>query len=180
MAERNRRGWRKGWDSNPRWICTHGGFQDRCLKPLGHPSALRIRCALVPKLGRFGKRQTEPWVGDGTSFRAENADVYPCPIVGLPRNDARLANSAARDSARRLIHLDALRCDRPPSVGPSLTPRSLWRGSMGLRALVTGGQLMVRYGVDGDVQPGMVQAGLVHMRGRASVVVASPVPCPVV
>ena len=30
--------WRKGWDSNPRWACTHGGFQDRCLKPLGHPS----------------------------------------------------------------------------------------------------------------------------------------------
>jgi hypothetical protein len=27
-----------GWDSNPRWACTHGGFQDRCLKPLGHPS----------------------------------------------------------------------------------------------------------------------------------------------
>ncbi len=30
--------WRMGWDSNPRWACTHGGFQDRCLKPLGHPS----------------------------------------------------------------------------------------------------------------------------------------------
>jgi site-specific DNA recombinase len=30
--------WRKRWDSNPRWACTHGGFQDRCLKPLGHPS----------------------------------------------------------------------------------------------------------------------------------------------
>ena len=34
--------WRKGWDSNPRWSCPHGGFQDRCLKPLGHPSR-RIR-----------------------------------------------------------------------------------------------------------------------------------------
>jgi hypothetical protein len=32
------RHWRKGWDSNPRWSCPHGGFQDRCLKPLGHPS----------------------------------------------------------------------------------------------------------------------------------------------
>jgi mRNA-degrading endonuclease toxin of MazEF toxin-antitoxin module len=30
--------WRTGWDSNPRWASTHGGFQDRCLKPLGHPS----------------------------------------------------------------------------------------------------------------------------------------------
>ena len=30
--------WRRGWDSNPRCACTHAGFQDRCLKPLGHPS----------------------------------------------------------------------------------------------------------------------------------------------
>src|SRR3954465_10260949 len=27
-----------GWDSNPRGICIPSGFQDRCLKPLGHPS----------------------------------------------------------------------------------------------------------------------------------------------
>src|SRR5829696_7844081 len=31
--------WRKGWDSNPRGSCPPGGFQDRCLKPLGHPSS---------------------------------------------------------------------------------------------------------------------------------------------
>ena len=31
-----------GWDSNPRWACTHGGFQDRCLKPLGHPSCIQV------------------------------------------------------------------------------------------------------------------------------------------
>jgi site-specific DNA recombinase len=31
--------WRMGWDSNPRAACTAAGFQDRCLKPLGHPSA---------------------------------------------------------------------------------------------------------------------------------------------
>lgn len=31
--------WRKGWDSNPRYGLPHGGFQDRCLKPLGHPSS---------------------------------------------------------------------------------------------------------------------------------------------
>src|SRR3954469_9994120 len=30
--------WRKGWDSNPRYPCRHAGFQDRFLKPLGHPS----------------------------------------------------------------------------------------------------------------------------------------------
>ena len=32
------RHWRMGWDSNPRYPCGHAGFQDRCLKPLGHPS----------------------------------------------------------------------------------------------------------------------------------------------
>ncbi len=27
-----------GWDSNPRGALAPAGFQDRCLKPLGHPS----------------------------------------------------------------------------------------------------------------------------------------------
>ncbi len=30
--------WRRRWDSNPRWACTHVGFQDRCVKPLRHSS----------------------------------------------------------------------------------------------------------------------------------------------
>ena len=36
-----------GRDSNPRCPCGHAGFQDRCLKPLGHPSFVisRARCA---------------------------------------------------------------------------------------------------------------------------------------
>src|SRR5690348_877167 len=32
--------WRMGWDSNPRHGCPCAGFQDRCLKPLGHPSGV--------------------------------------------------------------------------------------------------------------------------------------------
>jgi hypothetical protein len=35
--------WRKGWDSNPRYPCRHAGFQDRCLKPLGHPSVFGVQ-----------------------------------------------------------------------------------------------------------------------------------------
>lgn len=35
-------GWRMGWDSNPRYGLPHAGFQDRFLKPLGHPSSDRI------------------------------------------------------------------------------------------------------------------------------------------
>ena len=30
--------WRRGWDSNPRGACTPAGFQDRCIRPLCHPS----------------------------------------------------------------------------------------------------------------------------------------------
>ena len=43
-AQREAR-WRMGWDSNPRCACTHAGFQDRCLKPLGHPSKSNISIA---------------------------------------------------------------------------------------------------------------------------------------
>jgi hypothetical protein len=50
-----------GWDSNPRYPCGHAGFQDRCLKPLGHPShqlinldfslaASGLKTPLLPKL----------------------------------------------------------------------------------------------------------------------------------
>ena len=35
--------WRMGWDSNPRYGLPHAGFQDRCLQPLGHPSAALSR-----------------------------------------------------------------------------------------------------------------------------------------
>ena len=58
--------WRTGWDSNPRWAFTHGGFQDRCLKPLGHLSGSG---ALAGK-GALTKTESEagiiaPLVGEG-------------------------------------------------------------------------------------------------------------------
>ena len=39
--------WRRWWDSNPRLTCANAGFQDRCLKPLGHPSTLDIIVLLL-------------------------------------------------------------------------------------------------------------------------------------
>ena len=48
--------WRKGWDSNPRWTCAHAGFQDRFLKPLGHPSCLDRAC-----LGHLPRRRQRAW-----------------------------------------------------------------------------------------------------------------------
>src|SRR5262245_66477080 len=47
--------WRKGWDSNPRGAYTPGGFQDRCLKPLGHPSAFDF-------LSTFGAGRSLKWL----------------------------------------------------------------------------------------------------------------------
>jgi hypothetical protein len=40
--------WRKEWDSNPRGSGPPAGFQDRCLKPLGHPSNSRKSMACIP------------------------------------------------------------------------------------------------------------------------------------
>jgi hypothetical protein len=34
--------WRRERDSNPRWACTHNGFQDRRHQPLGHLSPVKI------------------------------------------------------------------------------------------------------------------------------------------
>jgi hypothetical protein len=42
--------WRMRWDSNPRYACTYGGFQDRCLKPLGHPSRSSRNYAAIPHI----------------------------------------------------------------------------------------------------------------------------------
>ena len=43
------RAWRKGRDSNPRKTCAFDGFQDHCLKPLGHPSI--VICASASRTG---------------------------------------------------------------------------------------------------------------------------------
>ena len=32
-----------GWDSNPRYVCTHTGFRIRLLKPLRHRSCVMMR-----------------------------------------------------------------------------------------------------------------------------------------
>ena len=44
--------WRKGWDSNPRYPCRHAGFQDRCLKPLGHPSGTGFQSLIAADVPR--------------------------------------------------------------------------------------------------------------------------------
>ncbi len=47
--------YRMGRDSNPRWAETHTGFQDRRLKPLGHPSSkiFRNHCSQMKKMKKL-------------------------------------------------------------------------------------------------------------------------------
>src|SRR5229473_5850319 len=33
-------GWRRGWDSNPRYACAYSGFRDRHVQPLRHLSGV--------------------------------------------------------------------------------------------------------------------------------------------
>ena len=40
--------WRREWDSNPRYSYPYSGFQDRRLRPLGHPSAVYFISKLRP------------------------------------------------------------------------------------------------------------------------------------
>jgi hypothetical protein len=57
--------WRMGWDSNPRYGLPHGGFQDRCLKPLGHPS-----CAIPFRLAASSCQAARGSCGGGGRVRA--------------------------------------------------------------------------------------------------------------
>ena len=47
--------WRRERDSNPRYGFPHSGFQDRRLRPLGHPSSLRERASQIWDAGALAK-----------------------------------------------------------------------------------------------------------------------------
>ena len=63
--------WRRGWDSNPRCPRRHGGFQDRCIRPLCHLSGTATcwhdaSLAAVTRLGFLPRQVTRPgpsWPG---------------------------------------------------------------------------------------------------------------------
>ena len=46
---------RQGWDSNPRCLFEHAGFQDQYLKPLGHLAFFWLFCII-----KCGKRGSNP------------------------------------------------------------------------------------------------------------------------
>src|SRR3954452_918058 len=66
---------RRGRDSNPRTTCAVSGFQDRCIRPLCHPSsplkAIRGASAGVAPWARRGRRavRAAPWPGPAGTGR---------------------------------------------------------------------------------------------------------------
>jgi hypothetical protein len=65
--------WRKGWDSNPRYPCRHAGFQDRCLKPLGHPSLRGFSIAYRKPLANAMRTWTQ--LGPNASYFARKLEA---------------------------------------------------------------------------------------------------------
>ncbi len=49
--------WRRGWDSNPRYACTHNGFRDRPDRPLWHLSGRRVIGGGYRRGNTFGGRE---------------------------------------------------------------------------------------------------------------------------
>ncbi len=101
-----------GWDSNPRGALTPAGFQDRCLKPLGHPSLVSLSfltktkierfslCSVVPKIAsskRIPNERPRATASERQRARTANDGFLPHPheaggtrvtaatVVGFPR-----------------------------------------------------------------------------------------------
>ena len=129
-ACRSRGEWRRGWDSNPRYRFRHGGFQDRCLQPLGHLSqrgilapSLPAFCGCLDERARSGRsdddrrEDTEP-----CGRQIECRPGVPCGRVapGLRRRRALLpaadAAAAAVALPLRCARLGAVRRHLPPAV----------------------------------------------------------------
>src|SRR5262245_35036991 len=52
--------WRRGWDSNPRYACTHNGFRDRPDRPLRHLSRATLISGRFPPGNRPQLRRQGP------------------------------------------------------------------------------------------------------------------------
>ena len=75
--------WRMGWDSNPRGTCAPAGFQDRCLRPLGHPSAARYHQSACLRSSRKRHRSASWPIGALLCYRAREAAPAPERITIL-------------------------------------------------------------------------------------------------
>src|SRR4051812_42712772 len=83
-------GWRRGWDSNPRYACAHNGFRDRPDRPLRHLSA----------------RLSAPGIGAGMATGVSYSTRLPLPTLAPASsggNEGRLVaeGHCAMASSRR-------------------------------------------------------------------------------
>src|SRR4051812_942548 len=90
--------WRKGWDSNPRYPCRHAGFQDRCLKPLGHPSVFgRQRLSRGARPGKASNRMMLP-------LAANHRGGNPALLAECESQQARAQqHQACRDQCEKSV-----------------------------------------------------------------------------
>ncbi len=92
-------GWRRGWDSNPRYSCPYTAFPVPHLRPLGHPSLTRHLRKLAEGRGFEPPRDSRPYPissrtpSTGLGHPSANVDrvesegqVYPVPLTGVPAN----------------------------------------------------------------------------------------------
>ena len=68
-------GWRRRWDSNPRWPCDHNGFRDRPIRPLSHSSNWTFVFPL-PRV-RFSAGRQRAGVGTRASNRTGTCPKRP-------------------------------------------------------------------------------------------------------
>src|SRR5690242_1477413 len=95
-------GWRREWDSNPRWSFPHTRFPSVLLQPLGHLSASEsTSCRYVPEI-------VDQSFNLPGSLTATAADQY----------SARFATRLASRPDRGAVELICAKCSRPSSHRP--------------------------------------------------------------
>ena len=92
--------WRREWDSNPRRHHCLAGFQDRCLKPLGHPSGFGSASEQNRRLRHIDTRSPTP-----------------LPFVRLPRQLDPGAPTGIRPTSQSGTNSGGFfRCETKPTI----------------------------------------------------------------
>ena len=121
-----------GRDSNPRWGLTHAGFQDRCLKPLGHPSNhCRATTASFGAGWNLAARAIDHKMARDAVIERSTQDRGRCaqPAVGLVLSAALALTSCAKTETQAARpQLEPMRAPAPvaavdPTYGVSPSPR---------------------------------------------------------
>ncbi len=121
-CDRKRRaGWRRGWDSNPRWSYPHTRFPSELLQPLGHLSSLNVLAPAVEEAsGRAAvKRADDSPSPDDESTRPDCGRKWGRlrrAVTGTPRKPFR--DGALIVSERNCSVLTVCFGDRAGSIRP--------------------------------------------------------------